>query len=108
EVSVRKIELASKKGLELTPEVESVTVEAKIYPPNATDQELHWSIVNDAGVEISNVALQADGNEAVITAIGDGAFRIRCFSKNGTEKDKYISELDMNVKGFGLAYKNPY
>lgn len=108
DLPVRKIELTSDRGQALNPENPEVVVEARIYPEGATDQDLEWSIVNDAGVLMTHAVLESDGNKATITAKGDGPFRVRCTSKNGTDKIKLISELDMEITDMGTAYKNPY
>src|SRR5699024_8726260 len=98
----------SDRGQTLNSKNPEVVVEARIYPEGATDQDLEWSIVNDAGVLMTHAVLESDGNKATITAKGDGPFRVRCTSKNGTDKIKLISELDMEITDMGTAYKNPY
>ena len=52
--------------------------------------------------------IEALDNEAKVTALGDGEFRVRCTSKNGTDKTKIISELEFKAVGLGTAYKEPY
>jgi beta-galactosidase len=52
--------------------------------------------------------VEAFGHEAKVTALGDGEFRIRCTSKNGTNKTKMISQLEFRAVGLGAAYKDPY
>lgn len=108
EIPVRKIELISENGRECSPENPEVTVRAVLHPSDATYSEIEWSVVNDAGVEATNVSLTSEGSKAHVAAKGDGPFRVRCTSKNGTDKIKLISELDMEVTGLGTAYKNPY
>ncbi|GEK88857.1 beta-galactosidase [Alkalibacterium putridalgicola] len=111
EVPVRKIELISSQGRYLSPEITETTVTAALYPINTSYTEVEWSVVNDAGVEATNARIEvqgADGRQVKITAKGDGPFRVRCTSKNGTDKIKLISELDMVIEGVGTAYKHPY
>ncbi|MFL0252805.1 hypothetical protein ACJDT4_20560 [Clostridium neuense] len=50
----------------------------------------------------------ADGNDAVITALGDGNLRLRCTIKNGSDKVKLISELEFEITGLGKANLYPY
>ena len=108
ELPVRKIEISSDSGQKFSPTHREITVRAKLYPPNTSYPEVEWSVVNDLGV-ISNLAkIEAAGHEATITALGDGEFRVRCTSKNGTEKTKLISELEFTAGGLGVAYKDPY
>ncbi|MCP4298872.1 MAG: glycoside hydrolase family 2, partial [Proteobacteria bacterium] len=108
EIPVRKLELLSDSGRILSPENTDLTVNAHLFPIDTSYTDLEWSLVNDAGVEATNVSLTFNGNKAHVSAKGDGAFRVRCTSKNGTDKIKLISELDMEVTGMGTAYKNPY
>ena len=65
-------------------------------------------MVNDAGIESNIAKVEANGLEAKITALGDGSFRVRCTSKNGTDKTKLISQLEFEATGLGVAYKDPY
>ncbi|GAA0358712.1 hypothetical protein GCM10008932_09270 [Alkalibacterium iburiense] len=108
ELPVRKIELTSSNGLHLHPDNTETIVEATLYPENTTYTDLEWSIVNDAGVEMTHASLIVGGPKAIVTAKGDGPFRVRCTTKNGTDKIKLISELDMTITDMGTAYKNPY
>ncbi|MER2063881.1 MAG: hypothetical protein ABS873_04465, partial [Alkalibacterium sp.] len=111
EIPVRKIELKSSNGRKLSPETIETTVTATLYPKNTSYKAVAWSVVNDAGVEATNATIEAlgeDGCQVKVTAKGDGPFRVRCTSKNGTEKIRLISELDMVVLGIGKAYKDPY
>ena len=108
EIPVRKIELTSSMGRQLSPETTETIVKAEFYPLNTSYTEVEWSVVNDAGVEATNAVIKAEGRQATITAKGDGSFRVRCTSRNGTDKIKLISELDMVVEDMGTAYIDPY
>lgn len=108
---VRKIALTSSKGRVLTPENKETIVEATVYPADATDKDVIFKVVNDAGIEISYATITPVGdekNKVKITALGDGEFRIRCMSKNGSDKVKLISQLELSAEGLGEAYLNPY
>ena len=107
EIPLRKIELASGSGQSFSATKRQITVKAKLHPENTSYREVEWSAVNDAGI-LSNIAkVEASGLEAMITAVGDGEFRLRCTSKNGSDKTTLISELEFNA-GIGTAYKDPY
>ncbi|MNP58626.1 hypothetical protein D3C76_1535570 [compost metagenome] len=43
-----------------------------------------------------------------MSALGDGEFRLRATSSNGTDKTKLISQLEFKATGLGTAYKDPY
>lgn len=113
---VRKILLTSTKGQALTEKTPQTIVEASVYPPDATDGELIFKAVNDAGIEIGHAKIEAFPKEPAlgekkkikVTALGDGAFRIRCMSKSGTDSVKLLSSLEFSANGLGAAYLNPY
>lgn len=108
EVPVRKIEIKSKSGLQLSPNQTEVNFEAILYPLNTTYQSVEWSVVTDRGIKSNIAEIESDGLKSKVKAVGDGKFRVRCTTKNGTDKVKLISELDMEASGLGEAYKNPY
>lgn len=123
---VRKIELSCKQGQLLCPKVPELIVEAKVYPADATDREVIFKAVNDAGIEIDYVTIEqleelldstATANAETansaqarirIKALGDGNFSIRAMSKSGTDKVKIISQLEFRAEGLGQAHLNPY
>ena len=109
-VPVRKLELRAVEGQCLTKEQPSVIVTADIYPANATDTSVMWSVTDAGGLEsrIANIEVLPDGRSAKITGIGDGDFYVRCMSKSGTGKVKLISLLDMKIEGMGAAFINPH
>jgi beta-galactosidase len=108
EITLRKIEIISKSGQLFNESRKEMYVQARLYPENTSYQEVEWSIVNDAGI-VSNIAIvEAFGHEVKVIALGDGEFRLRCTSKNGTDKTKLISQLEFKATGLGAAYKDPY
>jgi len=112
-VPVRRIAIRALEGTVLSQERSSMILEAKVLPANATDKDVTWKAVNDNGIEISFVKLEVlenkDGvSRARITALGDGAFQVRCFSKSGTDKVKVISQLGFVAEGLGQAFISPY
>lgn len=108
EIPVRKIEIISEYGQELDMNNKEIIVKAHLHPENASYRELNWSAVNESGI-VSNIAMvESFGDYAKVTALGDGEFRIRCTSNNGTDKVKLISQLEFKVSGLGTVFKNPY
>lgn len=108
EIPLRKIEIISTSGQLFHELRKELYVQAMLYPEGTSYDEVEWSAVNDAGI-LSNIAkVEACGKEAKITALGDGDFRIRCASKNGSDKTKLISELEFKAVRLGAAYKDPY
>ncbi|MEK3773783.1 glycoside hydrolase family 2 TIM barrel-domain containing protein [Paenibacillus sp. FSL K6-4396] len=118
EIPLRKIEIISESGQLLDPSNPELVVTAKLYPENTSYRDIEWAAVNDGGIE-SNIAkvevmpAGTDGNgenqhTVKVSAIGDGAFRLRATSANGTDKTKLISQLEFKAEGLGTAYKDPY
>ena len=108
---VRKIALTSTEGCTLTKSVSDTIVEAQIYPPDASDQNVIFKAVNDAGIEMDFVKItpiEGTQKKVKVKALGNGTFRIRCMSKSGTDQIKIISSLDFLAVGLGAAYLNPY
>ncbi len=123
EVPVRRIDIVTEGSNRLEPEHKEVTLTAKIYPANATYQDVVWRVTNNGGVD-SNIAKMADaetdessfskeqglafGKKVKLTALGDGEVRVRCNTKNGREKIRLISDMDFEISGIGTAFLNPY
>ena len=108
EIPIRKIEIISDSGQAFDELRKEMCVRARLYPKDTSYKEVEWSIVNDVGI-VSNIAkVEAFGHEAKIIALGDGEFRLRCISKNGSDKTRLISELEFKSVGLGAAYKDPY
>lgn len=108
ELPVRKLEIISESGQSfLSTQVEK-EVRIKLYPAQATYQEVEWSVVNDRGIPSDLAMIDARGQMAKVQVKADGSFRIRCTSKNGTSKTKIISELECQVEGLGKLFKDPY
>lgn len=108
EIPVRKIEINSKTTQVFNETLQEALVEAILYPANTSYRELEWSVVTDGGIKSNIAKIEAFGERAKVTALGDGDFRVRCTSKNGTNKTKLISELEYKAVGLGTAYKDPY
>lgn len=105
---VRNILLVSKNGLHLSPERPETEITALICPEDAADQEVIWSIVDDAGIPLKIAEIESHGLRAKVRAKSDGHFRVRCMSRCGTEKIRIISSLVFEISGFGKAFTDPY
>ncbi|WP_242861499.1 glycoside hydrolase family 2 TIM barrel-domain containing protein [Cellulosilyticum ruminicola] len=120
EVPIRKIEIISLSGTVLNEELREVELTAKIWPENATYDELTWQVVDDAVIP-SHLAViepmpleegEKGSNQKVakvkLKALGDGNVRVRCLAKNGKEVGCLISQLTFTITGIGTTYRNPY
>ncbi|MGG4144225.1 glycoside hydrolase family 2 TIM barrel-domain containing protein [Paenibacillus algorifonticola] len=108
ETPLRKIEMISDSGQIIDESTKEIVVRAKLWPENTSYRDVDWRAVTDEGIDSNLAKLEVNGLEAKISAIGDGAFRLRCTSKNGTDKTKLISQLEFKAAGLGTAYKDPY
>ena len=108
-VPVRKLELSA-AATTLTPENPSVLLHTCIYPMEATDRKLLWSITDATGIPspIAKPEELPDGEGIRITGISDGSFQVRCMSCNGTPSVKMISQLEFQVEGMGQTFRSPY
>ena len=110
---VRHVDIKSLGATTLKADSNSVFLEARVFPANANDQDIIWKVVNDNGIDIAYAKIEVLNSEAGVhkarlTAIGDGAFQVRCLSKSGMNKVKLISQLDFTAEGMGQAFMNPY
>lgn len=108
DIPVRAVYLVSSNGTSLTAENKETIVTAKLAPVDATDQNVTWKIVDDAGIPVTFAEVVPDGLTAKVTAKSDGAFRLRCMSCAGTGKVRLISQLEFTVSGLGKAFRDPY
>lgn len=122
QITVRKIEIHCENGQRFGQDSRELEVCAYIHPADVTVRDIEWSVVNDAGIP-TNLAemeeMQADpvvdeaegrvlAGKVKVKALGDGVFRVRCTSKDGSAKVRQISELEFTAEGLGQAFINPY
>lgn len=108
EVPIRKIQLTRSGNSHLTKENPVVSVTAVLFPNNTTYHELVWKAVTMSGIETNIVKIEINGTKAVISALGDGEFKLRCTANNGGRIPQIISELEFKITGIGAATINPY
>ncbi len=107
-IPIRKIRLSRSTGELLTPDCPECHISAEILPQNAGYRELVWSVVTNSGIPTNIASVTAEGNSAVLTVNGDGAFRLRCSCSNGKPQAEVISEYEFTAEGFGQACFDPY
>lgn len=128
EIPVRKIGLTNHGTNHLNETTPSTTITAKIYPENATYRDIQFKAVNKNGVEsnAAQITFDRETNTAVVTAVGDGEFRLCCTCSNsqGSQDSpdcldcpdcpdclkhvEVISELEFTASGLGTAAHDPY
>lgn len=110
DIPVRKIELTRSTGIELTPDNNNCEVKASILPTNATDSNLTWEIVTASGIATNLAAITVSENRrsAIVSASGDGTFRLRCSANNKSEYPQVLSEYEFTASGFGRPTFDPY
>lgn len=113
-IPARKIEITAKKSTNLTKENNEIEVVAKLLPENASIKQIIWhpvlkECVDSDYIEVLNKSGEGTGIEsATIKAICDGECILRCTSKNGSDLDEVLSDLNFNVSGIGNPKLNPY
>ncbi len=107
---IRKIELTAAEH-SFTADRKRICVKAKVLPENAdfVPDDLIWKVVTDTGIEspIGRIASH-DDDSAIVEALGDGSFRVRCMTRNGARTVKVISQLEFTADGLGQALLDPY
>ncbi|MCR5166980.1 MAG: DUF4982 domain-containing protein [Oscillospiraceae bacterium] len=108
-VPVRKIALSCEGSHILDAENKTAGITAEIFPKNATLRGLKWRAVTDSGLDAPNASVTViDENHAVVTAKGDGSFRLRCTADNGKPCTEVISDIVFTAQGLGSASFDPY
>lgn len=106
-IPVRKVELLTPEGSVMDTDRRSLVIEARICPADAMDRDLEWKAVNQNGIPVSFAKVEAlDECHARVTAVGDGAFYVRC--QSGRNPVRIISQLEFTAQGLGQAFLNPY
>ena len=109
EIPVRRIDLRVSSQA-LTPDCRSITAEARLLPENTTlsPDDIMFKITNDAGVVTNLSKVEFKNGKAIVTAVGDGDYRLRAYCKNGTPFDAILSEIELKNEGFGTASFDPF
>jgi beta-galactosidase len=100
DIPVRKIELTAI----------GYKVSAKLFPEDATYQDLDWRVTDAGGIDspLAGLKVAEDGKSAVINPKGDGEAYVRCSVKNGRKHDAFISAILFSITGFGKPFLDPY
>ncbi len=107
EIPVRKIGLKAERT-KLDRENMTSAVEFVCYPLNNTYNDPVFRVVTNGGIETNNAKVEITGGKAVVTAVGDGEFRLRATCRNGKEFPEVLSDLEFIVEGVGAAVFDPY
>lgn len=108
EIPIRKLEIISLQGNQMHKEQREVEVMVKIYPENATHDDINWRVTNHLGVDSNIASIIPKGRKAILKAIGDGEFYLRATANNGDNKVHIISVLEFTITGLGTAFLHPY
>jgi len=108
DIPIRKIEILTPQGRTFSNETRQLPFEVKLYPKHASYDDVIWRVTNVSGVDSNVATITANGHHALVEALGDGQIYIRAATKNGTEKIKQYSILDLNIEGLGQAHLDPY
>lgn len=100
EIPIRKIEI----------ERDEFVFRAKIYPEDATFDDISWRVTNAKGADspLATFEMSEDKREIKLKARGDGEVWVRCMAKNGREHVSLISQMSFDITGIGTKYASPY
>lgn len=107
EIPVRKIELTAPNGRCMTADCRELSVEARLLP-GGVSKPLFWRVTNAAGIDTNLAKIRETERGAVVTALGDGSFYVRCSVKNEGTVASVLSVLEFTAQGLGAASVNPY
>lgn len=108
EIPIRKLEIVVPEGTSLNETKNSVKAYVKVFPENATYHDIVWRITTASGIDTNLAALETNGDEVTVTALGSGEAYLRCSCKNGGDKVSIISMIDFTFSGLGDACIDPY
>lgn len=108
DIPVRKIELTRFGDNHLNADNKESKVAFKVYPENATYNDVTIKALTLDGIEANFVKLNIEENIVNISAVGDGEFRLTATCNNGMEHAEVVSELEFSIEGLGKATLNPY
>jgi len=108
EIPIRKLEILSPRGTHLDEKLHETRVEVKLYPENASYDDISWRVTNATGVDSNIAEIEPYGKYAAVKALGDGTFYLRVTANNGGNKVNLISALEFQITGLGTAFYNPY
>lgn len=108
EVPVRKLIPVIEGGNRFTPERRTAELRVKLLPENSTYRDLSWRVVRRNGVDSMLAEVEWDGERALVTAKGDGEFRVRAMVFNGAEHPQIIADIPFTAEGLGAAVRDAY
>lgn len=108
DIPARKIEMTANGPRHLDENTNEVTVSLKVYPENATYNDICIKALTPDAVEANFVKVSLEGNTATVKALGDGNFRLTATCGNGSNLSEVVSELEFEVTGLGFATHDPY
>ncbi len=108
DVPIRKIEAVINGGNSFNENRTTAEVECRIYPENATYNDLTCKFVKLNGVETNIARAEFSDGRFVITANGDGECIFRIYANNGSEYPQVISDTPVKITGIGEAVISPY
>ena len=108
EIPVRKMEVLCSSGNVLDAEHTTAQLGVKLYPENATYNDITWKCVRKNGVEVGNAKIDIIDGVPTVVALGDGEFIARAFLNNGTAQPQVSADFMFTAEGLGEATKDAY
>ncbi len=105
---VRRIDVKAMGERLLTPDHPSVEFLTKCLPKNADRQEIFYRLVTEGGLDSPFAQYTKTAEGVIVHAVGDGRGYLRVTCKNGTAHTRIMSQMEIEVKGFGAPNLDPY
>lgn len=107
DIPVRTIKLCAGTKT-LTPEKPQAEVEFTALPQNNNGGEIEFRTVTFRNIKSPIADCEVKNGKVMVTAKGNGQFKLRALCKNGDRRYHIISELSMTAEGFETTYTDPY
>ena len=108
-VAARRVDLKCVSGSTcLTPEAPEVRFAARLLPECAMPQKIEYRVVNALGIPSPAAKAVPDDGGVTVTALGDGQVYLRAVANNGYPHARVISQIELDITGFGAPGLDPY
>lgn len=107
EVPVRTIKLSA-DCKELSPERPQARVSMKLLPADHTVSDIDVAVMTFRNIPSPIADCRLENGDVIVTAKGNGDFRLRAMCKNNDSRYHVISELTFSSGGFEVTCFDPY
>ncbi len=107
DIPVRTVSLSAGSKL-LTPDAPTTEIEYTALPENNNGGDIDFKVVTFRNIKSPIADCTVENGKVMVTAKGNGQFKLRALCKNHDKRYHVISELTMTSEGFDTTYVEPY